>query len=240
MRKLLWATTALIALSAAPASAVTITTAQIGSSGTTTFNGQVNGNVVPGLSATLKLTLDSVDLLTDVWNFSYTFTNTTSTALFSSASISAFGFNTTPELVGVSSTSDRPGGLAFVAQFGNQQFPGFAKVDFCDSAGANCNGGQSDGIDQGVSTSGTFALDFADDPNLTQITLFDGVIRYQEITGSGFNGASGIGTGNLTITPTNVGGVPEASTWAMMILGFLGVGGLAMRKRREGHSFRMI
>jgi hypothetical protein len=35
--------------------------------------------------------------------------------------------------------------------------------------------------------------------------------------------------------------VPEASTWAMMILGFLGVGTVAMRKRRrEGHPFRLI
>ena len=33
-----------------------------------------------------------------------------------------------------------------------------------------------------------------------------------------------------------VAAVPEASTWAMMILGFLGMGGLAMRKRRQGAS----
>jgi hypothetical protein len=32
--------------------------------------------------------------------------------------------------------------------------------------------------------------------------------------------------------------VPEASTWAMMILGFAGVGLLALRRRREGHDFR--
>ena len=37
-----------------------------------------------------------------------------------------------------------------------------------------------------------------------------------------------------------VAAVPEASTWAMMILGFFGVGGLAMAKRRrEGHAFRI-
>ena len=38
-----------------------------------------------------------------------------------------------------------------------------------------------------------------------------------------------------------IAAVPEASTWAMMILGFFGVGGLALRKRRrEGHAFRLV
>jgi hypothetical protein len=37
-----------------------------------------------------------------------------------------------------------------------------------------------------------------------------------------------------------VAAVPELSTWAMMIVGFLGLGGLAMRKRHnEGHAFRV-
>jgi MYXO-CTERM domain-containing protein len=36
-----------------------------------------------------------------------------------------------------------------------------------------------------------------------------------------------------------VAAVPEASTWAMMILGFLGVGGLAMRRRRNERAFRL-
>ena len=35
--------------------------------------------------------------------------------------------------------------------------------------------------------------------------------------------------------------VPEMSTWFMMILGFFGVGGLAMRKRRQdSHAFRLV
>jgi hypothetical protein len=37
-----------------------------------------------------------------------------------------------------------------------------------------------------------------------------------------------------------VGAVPEASTWAMMILGFFGVGGLAMAKRRREQHFRLV
>jgi hypothetical protein len=34
--------------------------------------------------------------------------------------------------------------------------------------------------------------------------------------------------------PTTVSAVPEPSTWAMMILGFLGVGFMAYRRKNEG------
>ena len=33
--------------------------------------------------------------------------------------------------------------------------------------------------------------------------------------------------------------VPEASTWAMMILGFFGIGGISLLRRREGQPFRL-
>ena len=39
-----------------------------------------------------------------------------------------------------------------------------------------------------------------------------------------------------------VAAVPEASTWAMMILGFFGIGGVTMLKRRRegGAAFRLV
>ena len=44
----------------------------------------------------------------------------------------------------------------------------------------------------------------------------------------------------IDVAPS-VAAVPEASTWLMMIAGFLGVGGLAMRKRRQdGQAFRLV
>ena len=48
--------------------------------------------------------------------------------------------------------------------------------------------------------------------------------------------------GNVLIASFDaVAAVPEPSTWAMMILGFFGVGGLAMvKRRREGHAFRLV
>jgi hypothetical protein len=40
--------------------------------------------------------------------------------------------------------------------------------------------------------------------------------------------------------PTPFGAVPEPTTWAMMIIGFLGIGGMALRRRRQGeHAFRV-
>jgi hypothetical protein len=38
----------------------------------------------------------------------------------------------------------------------------------------------------------------------------------------------------------NVGAVPEPSTWAMMILGFAGVGFLAYRRRGQGQPLRLV
>ena len=52
--------------------------------------------------------------------------------------------------------------------------------------------------------------------------------------------AAGYG-GNLTTSPL-VAPIPEASTWAMMILGFLGVGLMGLRKARQngGTAFRVV
>ena len=49
---------------------------------------------------------------------------------------------------------------------------------------------------------------------------------------------SGIDTGGVPITFSIAQAVPEPSTWAMMILGFMGVGFLAYR-RKTTHAFRL-
>jgi hypothetical protein len=47
-------------------------------------------------------------------------------------------------------------------------------------------------------------------------------------------------TGGLdVIQAASIAAVPEASTWAMMILGFMGVGFMAYRRRSQGH-FRFV
>jgi hypothetical protein len=45
------------------------------------------------------------------------------------------------------------------------------------------------------------------------------------------------GTGAVAGDPL-VAGVPEPSTWAMMILGFFGIGFMAYRRKNEGQAFR--
>jgi PEP-CTERM motif len=48
--------------------------------------------------------------------------------------------------------------------------------------------------------------------------------------------ALGSDTANSTI---NISAVPEPSTWAMMILGFMGVGFMAYRRKNQGGHFRL-
>jgi len=58
---------------------------------------------------------------------------------------------------------------------------------------------------------------------------------YLDISGIG-GGTSGYG-GTLS---TSVSAVPEPSTWAMMILGFFGVGFMAYRRRNQTAAFRIV
>jgi hypothetical protein len=48
---------------------------------------------------------------------------------------------------------------------------------------------------------------------------------------------SGYG-GNIAVA--GIGAVPEPTTWAMMILGFLGIGLIGMRKARNNSNFRLV
>ena len=225
MRKLLLACTALIALSGA-ADATTITPDDVGDSGTGTFNGLIGGNIlVPQLGASLTLSVNSYTAATNTWVFGYTVANTTQAPW--SSSVSAFGFNVDPNLVSVSST-----GLFDLALRNVNVSGGVGTIDFCNSAGASCNGGSSNGVNPGASASGTFTLDFADNATTT-LTFTDYFVRYQEINGPGVYGKSGVGfASDIVINPT-VGAVPEPSTWAMMILGFAGVGFMAYRRKNQ-------
>jgi hypothetical protein len=49
----------------------------------------------------------------------------------------------------------------------------------------------------------------------------------------------GSGAFNMTFSLTGVDAVPEPSTWAMMILGFAGVGFMAYRRRQNGPALRV-
>jgi hypothetical protein len=55
-----------------------------------------------------------------------------------------------------------------------------------------------------------------------------------------FNFTSGLTPAqDVLLTDVSVAAVPEASTWAMMMLGFVGVGFMAYRKKRDNSTFRL-
>ena len=77
-----------------------------------------------------------------------------------------------------------------------------------------------------------FAFLITDNGNFTRIGV-EGIlgetIKQIVITGQGFDDFKQLGFG----FEPNVSAVPEASTWAMMILGFAGVGFTAYRRKRQ-------
>jgi hypothetical protein len=77
----------------------------------------------------------------------------------------------------------------------------------------------------GNSGSGQISLGFSSLPD--SATLSNYLVRYQQVNGSG----SGVGT--------PVGGVPEPSTWAMMLLGF-GAIGTSMRRKRKPNTLPQL
>ncbi len=224
------------------ASAVILEAADVGASGTTSIQGfvDVNGQAtsIPGLTGSLYLEYDGLTNGGLTWNFDYTVTNTT---LFPNldARLSSFGLAMDPNPTGATST-----GLFGTAILG-PSFPNVggagSLIDVCFSSSAGtCSGG--DGLLPGQSASGEFTITFAS--QLEAINLQYAFTRFQSIDSGApynFNGASGVGfnVGDLSINPTVVEGIPEPSTWAMMILGFLGVGTLAMRKHRRERLLRV-
>ena len=68
---------------------------------------------------------------------------------------------------------------------------------------------------------------------LTANDLGDQIIFFARITGAND------GPDSFFLIPDQQAAVPEASTWAMMIAGFFGVGGLALRKRRRERLVRL-
>ena len=140
----------------------------------------------------------------------YNFTYSISTP--SNANLVGFAFDTDPALTGVTGVS---GPLAFAA---NANFPGIGTVDGCFYSGNNCGAANN----QATSFAGGFTLNFGSAP----VTLSDFVDRYASIGGSG--GPSGEGHGTM-VQP-----VPEPATWALMLLGFGGIGMVIRRRRSSG------
>ena len=149
-------------------------------------------------TSSLYLMLTSANTGTGVYNFNYIFTNTNPSV----SNLTGFGFQTTPTLLGITGS-----GMNFVLNPIN--FPGGYDVDACAYVGNNCDAANN----QGDLFSGAFSLTFAG--GTSSISLTDFVDRYASLTQLG--GISGEGT---PVRPP----VPEPATWAMMLLGFGGIG----------------
>ncbi len=54
------------------------------------------------------------------------------------------------------------------------------------------------------------------------------------------DGGTSAAQGDFAFVSLTVGGVPEVSTWAMMILGFFGVGFMAYRRKAARPTFRLV
>lgn len=220
----LTAATAMLGV-AAPASAqlvnnnngtVTINSAGSGGTAILNFNGNSEGNNIPGLTAQLSLTF--LGLLNGDYSFSYSLLNNSTI----NSRVSGMAFNSNPDILGGSAS----GVFTNLISGGNNQvYPnGVGAVEVCfQSSGNSCAGGGNGGVDDGpIAGNGLFTLDFGVNTTPATITLSNFAVRYQELAVG-----SGSGTGRI------VGSVPEPGTWAMMLIGFGGMG-VALRRRRRG------
>lgn len=206
MRRVLISTLAATAVATAVpafAQSATVNGAPLTSGQSTTIH--FGGPAGSTATSDLYLKLTSANSTTGVYDFDFTFTNTNASV----SNLADFGFQADPTLMGISGT-----GMKFVLNPIN--FPGGYNVDACAYVGNNCDAANN----QGDLFSGTMELTFAG--GTSSITLDNFVARYASL--SELNNTSGEGT--------PVGGVPEPGTWALMLLGFAGVG-VAMRRSRR-------
>lgn len=216
------------AFSASPAlaDAIVFDNTDVGTSYTINYDGNISGTTVGGLTGTTVFTLTGIS--GNTFSFNYTVANT-STSPLTDARISSFAFNVDPSITSASSTG------AFSFSTLNSTYPnGIGTVDVCfkDAATGSCAGGGSGGLTMGQTGSGTFTLSFAQP--ITSATLSDFFLRYQSISGGGYYGDSGTGSGTVSSTSTSSGGtsVPEPGMLGLMAATLM-LGAAAHRRRRR-------
>ena len=209
--------------SAAFADAITLDSSKVGQTVTLGFNGMADGNTITGLTGTTTLTL--IGITGTSYDFNYTVTNTTSDPV--NSRISSFGFDTSPDISGATST-----GTYDNVVIGGQVPSPFNNVDVCFKAGGSNSCSGSGGVLDGQTGSGTLSLSFASAP--TSLTLSDFFVRYQSITGAGYV-TSATGAGTITSsgsTGGSTGGTPVPEPGMIGLFG-LGLIGLALARRRQ-------
>ena len=226
---------ALIAAAPAPAAIIfdfntnTLTIAgstTIGDSVTISFDGHTPNNPsVSGLTADLTLVFQGMS--GNNYLFDYLLVNTSSSPIDASR-VTVFGFadvDPNVSLVGSSVT----GGYTTISS-GN--FPGGANLEICAKNGQNNNcAGSQGGPGVGTSVSGDLTIAFTS--SFSQIILSGLAIRWQGIYSTQLGIRDGSAIGSPTQPPPVV---PEPATWAMMLLGFGGIGYVLRRRRKTDLS----
>jgi hypothetical protein len=206
----------------APESPIAFTKGTSGQEFTVDYAGYIDSVLEEGLGAfghyRFLGTEDGIN-----WNFGIVEMKNISSAPIQASRVSVYGFNADPNAEIVTAT-----GLFNVVRR-NQNVPGLGAREVCIKAAyaESCAGGGGVGLAQGESTySGGFTIKLAQQSNT--LTLDDFFVRFQSIEGG--TGTSGVGAG--IVSP-----VPEPSQWAMLIVGFLGVGSILRRRHRSSLAF---
>lgn len=214
MLRLALLTAAVLSLSAA-AGAVTIDSA--GDSFSVDFDGNVDTQLVSGLTASATFLVTELDAATGRVVLEITLENTSDASLWQSTRVSALGFDVSGD-IGSASAAGLFENAVLAGKFPNQLGP----VDVCviDNRN-NCAGGGNGGVHIGESGVVTLTLDFGGPLASLDLTNFG--VRYQSLVSEelGFAEASGTGMGT----------VPEPP-----LLALLGTAGLALLGRRRSRS----
>jgi hypothetical protein len=239
MRSLVLASAALAGLAVAlPAQAAlvltptsaTIGTGDIGSAFTVNYNGNKDGTILAGLTATGIFSLASVTNGGKTFTFNYSIDNTSTNPPITDSRISIFGFNVNPDILPITDPVSPPSATGlFGGGVGSGGVPNAQPdVNVCFRAGGGggqCDGGGGGGVGiDDAAALGTFTLNFASAQ--TSLTLNNFYIRYQTLASTESSATSASGLGTVTSA------VPEPATWGMMIIGF-GLVGASMRYRRR-------
>jgi hypothetical protein len=205
---------AALLFSATAASAVPIDAA--GDAFVVSFDGNVEGQPAPGLTASASFLVTHFDAAAGQVVLEITLTNTTDPALFRQSRVSALGFDVDAQLTGAASS-----GLFDHAVLGGQ-FPNqFGPVDVCAIGNPNnCADGHNDNAKIGETGVFTLTLSFAGPIAGLELTNFG--VRYQTVEPvCEFVDDSGTGRGAV---------VPEPR--AMALLGAAGLALFGSRRRR--------
>lgn len=206
---------------AGAASAATYLFDSVGDTYTIDFNGSEGGANYAGLTTEIVYTLTGLSGHTAT--FSYSLDNT-STSPVTTSRVTSFGFNVDPNFSSVGAIT----GSVFDDSSSGNVPNGLPNVEFCLTSGNNCSGGGGGGesINSPIAL-GTFKLNFTTLPS--SITLSDLYVRYQAVSIPGV-----VNSGSATGVPiTTISAVPEPAVWAMMLVGFGGMGAMLRQRRRS-------